>query len=113
MRDINRRINTSEKKLSVGKHRKPTLPTTILCLTRGRTANAEDQQKLGPKENWITYQEQLQPQQEANEEYLKENPEGLPAIIKLELDVEKEYQARSTKSNQKQPKSEKLSLQNE
>ena len=94
MRNISRRINTVEKKLSVGKHRKPTFPTTILCLTRGRTVNAEDERKLGPKENWITCQEQLQPQQEANEEYLKDNPCGLPAIIKIELDVEKEYQAR-------------------
>ncbi len=51
MRDIARRINTVEKKLSVGKHRKLTFPVTILCLTRGRAANAEDKQKLGPKEN--------------------------------------------------------------
>jgi hypothetical protein len=113
MRDITRRLNTIEKKLSVGKHREPTFPTVILCLTRGRMVNAEDQQKLGPEENWIIYQEQLQPQQEANEEYLKENPCGLPAIIKVELDVEKEYQARSTKSNQKQPKAEKLGQQDE
>ncbi len=113
MRDINRRINTVEKKLSVGKHHNPTFPTTILCLTRGRMVNAEDEQKLGPKENWITYQEQLQPQQEANEEYLKENPCGLPTIIKIDLDVDEEYQARATKSNQKQPISRKLSLQDE
>ena len=113
MRDINRRINTVEKKLSIGKHRKPTFPTTILCLTRERKVNAEDEQKLGPKENWITYQEQLQPQQEANEEYLKENLWGLLKIIEIRLNVDKEYQARATKSNQKQPISEKLSLQNE
>ena len=102
MRDINRRINTVEKKLSIGKHRKPTLPTTILCLTRERKVNAEDQQKLGPKENWITYQEQLQPQLKTNAEHLKDNPCGLPAIIKIELDVEKEYKARAMRSNQKQ-----------
>ena len=67
----------------------------------------------GQKKTWITYHEQLQPQQKANEEYLQENPDGLPAIIKIELDTDKEYQARATKSNQKQPISEKLSLQNE
>jgi len=104
MRNISRRIDTVEKKLSVGKRRKPTFPTTILCLAGGHTANAEDKQKLGPKETWITYQEQLQPQQKANEEYQKENPDGLPAIIKIELDADKEYKARkqrkATKNNQ-------------
>ena len=62
-----------------------------------------NEQKLGPKEKWITYQEQLQPQLKANAEHLKDNPYGLPAIIKIELDVDREYQARqrkTTKSNQ-------------
>ena len=103
MRDISRRINTIEKKLKTGKHQEQSYPTIAIGLHRGRKMTADERQKLGPVETWITYQEQLHPQQEANEEYLKENPYGLPAIIKIDLDVDEEYQARSTKSNQKQP----------
>ena len=105
MRDISRRINTVEKKLSLRRHKKPTLPP-IIVLTGYTTA--EDVDKLGPVETWITYQEQLQAGEKANAEYLKDNPGGLPEIITIELDVDKECKARATKSNQKQLKAEKL-----
>ena len=106
MRDINRRVNAIEKKLSLRRHKKPTLPP-IIVLTIASTSIGKDIDKLGPVETWITYQEQLQAGEKANAEYLKDNPRGLPKIITIELDVEKERRARATKSNQKQPKAEK------
>lgn len=113
MRNISRRINTIEKQLSLGQHEKQIrlLPPTISSTPTNSTG--KDIDKLGPVETWITYQEQLQAQEKANAELLKDNLNSLGAHIIIDLDAEKEYQARSTKSNQKQPKSEKLSLQNE
>ena len=66
----------------------------IFCLYIETEIMAEGRDKLGPVETWITYQEQLQAGQEANAEYLKNNPYGLPEIIVIELDAGKEYQAR-------------------
>jgi hypothetical protein len=65
---------------------------TDLC---GRRPTAEDEQKLGPKETWLTHQQQLQAQEEANSKYLKDHPGCLPKIITIELDVDKEYRARA------------------
>ena len=96
MRGIYRRINNIEKRLSLRQHKKPTLPP-IIVLTGYTTA--EEIGKLGPVETWITYQEQLQAGEKANAEYLKDNPGGLPKIITIELDSEKECRARATKSN--------------
>jgi hypothetical protein len=92
MRDINRRINTIEKQLSLGQHEKRLRPTLIICSAANSTD--KDIESLGPLETWITYQEQLQAGQEANAEYLKNNPYGLSKTIVIELDVEKEYQGR-------------------
>ncbi len=94
MSNISRRINTIEKQLNVGQHKKPSWPPMIVCLYSETETMAEGRDKLGPVETWITYQEQLQAGQEANAEYLKNNPYGLPKNIVIELDAGKEYQAR-------------------
>ena len=103
MSDISRRINTIEKQLNVGQHKKPSSPPMI-CLHSETETMVEGRDKLGPVDTWITYQEQLHTQQEANAEYLKNNPYSLPQIIVIELDAGKEYQARgqlkATKNNQ-------------
>ena len=106
MRGIYGRINNIEKKLSLTQHKKSTLHP-IIVLTIASTSIGKDIDKLGPKETWITYQKQLQAGEKANAEYLKDNPGGLPKIITIELDIDKEYRARATKSNQKQLKAEK------
>ncbi len=76
MRDFSRRINTVEKQLNFGRHTKHILilPPLITSIS-GRTLTAEDEQKLGAIESWITYQEQLQAQEKANAEILKNNPD--------------------------------------
>lgn len=94
MRNISRRINTIEKQLSLGQHKRPEQRPLILTLRSESEVKTEGQNNLGPVETWITYQEQLQAGQEANAEYLKNNPYGLPATIVIELDTGKEYQAR-------------------
>ena len=113
MRNISRRIDTIEKKLSLGQHEKQIrlLPPIISMTPTNSTGR--DFEELGPITTWITYQEQLQTQQKVNAELLRDNPNSLGAVITIDLDVDKEYQARATKINQKQPISEKLSLQNE
>ena len=113
MRDISRRINTVEKQLSLGQHESQIRLLPPLITNTPKNLTAEDAEKLGSIKTWITYQEQLQAQQKANAERLKDNPNSLGAPIIIDLDVEKEYQARATKSNQKQPITRKLSLQNE
>jgi len=112
MSDIRRRINTIEKKVSLGRYERPTLLPFIVCLESGNSPR-EQREALGPIETWITYQEQLQVGTKANAEYLKDNPGSLAKFITIELDAEKEYQARATKNNQKQLKAEKLSQQDE
>jgi hypothetical protein len=97
---IHRRINTVEKKLRLGRHEEPIPPRVVIILNRN-PPTAEDLEKLGPEETWITYQEQLQTQEEANAKYMKDNPCGLPACIKIGIDVDKEYQARATKSGKR------------
>ena len=117
MRNISRRINTIEKQLSLGQHEKQLslgqhekqirlLPPLISSTPTNSTG--KDTEKLGRGETWITYQEQLQAQEKANADFLKDNPNSLGAPIIIDLDVDKEYQARSTKSNQKQLNAEKL-----
>jgi len=95
---ISRRIGTIEKQLSIGRHKEPRAPDLIICVLLGRSMTAEDRAILGPKETWITYQEQLQAGRE-------ENPAGLPGIITIKLYADKEYQAReqlkTTKNNEK------------
>ena len=102
MSSISRRIDTIEKQLSIGRHEEPKPPEVILCLLGGRIITVEDEAILGPTETWITYQKQLQAGQREN---LKENSAGLPGIITIELDADKEYQAReqlkATKNNEK------------
>ncbi len=104
MRSIYGRINNIEKRLSLGQHEKQIqlLPPIITCAPTNSRGN--DFEKLGPLKTWITYQEQLQAQQKANAERLKDNPNSLGAAIIINLDVDKEYQARATKNNQKQLK---------
>ena len=101
MRNISTRINTVEKRLSLGRHKKPPLlPFIIMAPTN---ATDKDIEKLGPAKTWITYQEQLQAQQKANAERLKDNPNSLGAIIVIDVNVDKEYQTRkqlkATKNN--------------
>ena len=85
MRNISRRINTIEKQLSLGQHKKQLPPTLIIHTPTNSTD--KDIESLGPEETWITYQEQLQAKQKAN-------PACLGATIVIDLHVDKEYQAR-------------------
>ena len=113
MRNISRRINTIEKQLSLGQHEKRVRLLPPLICVKPTNSTGKDIDKLGSVKTWITYQEQLQAQEKANAEILKDNPNSLGVAIIIDLDVDKEYQARATKSNQKQPKAEKLSPQDE
>jgi hypothetical protein len=99
MRDISRRINTVEKRLSLGQHEKQIrlLPPIITCAPTN--SRGKDIEKLGPVKTWTTYQRKLKTQQKANAELLKDNPNSLGAAIIIDLDVDKEYQARAMKSN--------------
>ena len=103
MKDISGRINKAENQMSVGRHIKPNLPPFILIFSESETIT-ESRESLGPVDTWITYIEQLQAGQRANAERLKENPYSLPKIIVIELDADKEVQAReqlkATKNNQ-------------
>ncbi len=113
MKDVSRRLNTVEKQLSLGQHEKQLRLLPPIISSTPTNSTGKDIEKLGPVKTWITYQEQLQAQQKANVERQKDNPNSIGATIIIDLDVEKEYQARSTKSNQKQPKAKKLSQQDE
>jgi len=94
MRNVGRRINNIEKKLRVGQHQEPPFPRISIALFGGRKMTEEDRQKLGPIQSWITYQEQFQAGERANDEYLKNNPNGLPEVVTIVYDVDKEYEAR-------------------
>jgi hypothetical protein len=103
MRNISRRIDTVEKQLSLGQHEKQIRLLPPIISSTPTNSTGKDIDKLGPVETWITYQEQLQAQKKANAELLKDNPNSLGAPIIIDMDVEKEYRARATKSNQKPP----------
>lgn len=93
MSNLNRRINTIEKWLSVGQHTKPSQPPIILCVqSKGKLT--VDPESLRPVETWLTFQEQLYAGQKANAEHLKENPFVLPKTIVIVLDTDKELKAR-------------------
>lgn len=92
MSNIKRRIDTIEKRLSLGQHEKRLCPPLIIH--KPTNATDKDIESLGPVETWITYQKQLQAQQKANTERLKDNPYGLGATIVIDLDVDEEYKAR-------------------
>jgi len=94
MRDFGKRMNTIEKKLRVGRHQEPAFPRISIALFGGRKTTDEDRQKLGPIQTWITYQEQLQAGERANDEHLKNNPNGLPEVVTIVYDFDKEYEAR-------------------
>ena len=113
MRNISRRINTVEKQLSLGQHENQIrlLPPIISMTPTNSTGR--DFEELGPVKTWITYQEQLQAHEKANAERLRDNPNSLGAALIIRLDVDEEYQARATKSNQKQLKAKKRRLQDE
>jgi hypothetical protein len=93
MRNISRRIDTIEKKLSLGQHEKQIVFLPPILSLAPRNSTGKDTEKLGPTKTWITYQEQLHTQQKANAEFLKDNPNCLGAPIVIDLDVEKEYLA--------------------
>ncbi|MHC4112868.1 MAG: hypothetical protein ACYSUY_17475 [Planctomycetota bacterium] len=97
MKDVSRRLHKIEKKLSLGQHEKLIRLLPPLICVKPTNSTGKDIDKLGPVKTWITYQEQLQAQEKANVELLKDNPNSLGAPIII--DVEKEYQARATKSN--------------
>jgi hypothetical protein len=102
MRDINRRINTVEKQLSLGQHEKQIRLLPPIISSTPTNSRGKDIEKLGPTKTWITYQEQLQAQEKANAELLKDNPNSLGAPIIIDMDVEKEYQAREQLKGQRQ-----------
>ena len=107
MRDISRRINNVEKQLSLGQHEKQIQLMPPIISGTPTNATGRNFEELGSQKTWITYQEQLQAQKKANAELLKDNPNSFGKVIFINLNVEKEYQARATKSNQKQLKDEK------
>lgn len=96
MSSISRRIDTNEKQLRKGRLEEPRAPDLIILKPLGD--NMTDEDILGPKETWITYQKQL-------EAGRKKYPVGMSRTIVIELDVGKEYQAgkqlKATKNNQK------------
>ncbi len=94
MRNISRRINTVEKQLSLGQHEKQIQLLPPLISSTPTNSTGKDIDKLGPVKTWITYQEQLQAQEKANAKRLKDDPNSLGATIIIDLDVDKEYQAR-------------------
>ena len=92
MYNMNRRLNTIEKKLMHGNESRIIPPIIVSQCSRNPTV--EDENKLGPHKTWLTYQKQLQAQEKANSEYLKDHPGCLPKAIFIELDIETEYRAR-------------------
>jgi len=94
---VENRIKQIEKKLRPG--RESRVATPIFISQSGRNPTAEEEQKLGPLKTWLTYKQQLQSKQKANAEHLKDNPGCLPKAIEIELDVDKEYQARLSNGN--------------
>ena len=104
MRNVSRRINTVEKQLSLGQHEKQILLLPPIISSAPTNLMGKDIDKLGPVETWITHQEQLQAQQKANAELLKDDPNSLGVPIIIDLDVDKEYQARATKSGNEELK---------
>ncbi len=63
MRDISRRINTVEKRLSIGQHEQQIRLLPPIVVYAATISTSRDIEMLGPKETWITYQEQLQAQE--------------------------------------------------
>ncbi len=92
MSDIRKRVKTIEKRLRPGKELGVCPPMVIV--SHGRNATAQDKHKLGPKESWLTHKQQLQAQERANVEYLKDHPGCLPKTIRIELDADEENRAR-------------------
>ena len=90
MRNIGKRINTVEKQLSLGQHENRIRLLPPLISSEPINSTGKNIEKLGPVETWITYQEQLQAQEKANTEFLKDNPNCLGAPIIIDLDVDKE-----------------------
>jgi len=87
MSNITRRIEKLEKIMSVGKERKISECIIILHEIDGLENEQEQRDKLGPVENWLTYQEQLDTAREdkADSEF---------RLIMVGLPVERELQAR-------------------
>ena len=103
MGNISKRIGTIEKKLSLGQHEKQIQLFQFIICEDPTNSTGKDIDKLGPVETWITYQEQLQAEENAPIQLDKDDPSRLGAVIIMDLDVEKEYQARqrkTTKNNQ-------------
>ena len=92
MRNMGRRLNTIEKRLRPGRELKVGPP--IIIGHCGRTPTPEDEQALGSVETWITYQQQFKAQEKANAETLKDHPGCLGHSIIINVNVDKEYQAR-------------------
>ena len=97
MRNISRRIDAMEKRLGVGRHEGQIRLPSPLVICAPTNSMGKDIDKLGPLKTWITYQEQLEAQEKANIEHLKDNPNSLGAPIIIDLDVDEEYQARAVK----------------
>ena len=95
MTNMKRRIDAIEKQLNFGQHAKQIRILPPLICGEPTNLTAKDTEKLGLVETWITYQEQLQAQEKANAEILKNNPNCLESLIMIELDVDKEYKARA------------------
>jgi len=98
MRDIGRRLNTIEKRLRVSRESRIRPP--ILSSHIGRGPTPEDEERLGPAETWITYQEQLQAQEKANGEYLEDHSGCVPKVIVISLNADEECRRRSERECQ-------------
>lgn len=66
----------------------------VIVTRCGRQTTPRDEQALGPVQDWITYQKQLQTQEGANAEYLKAHPGSIGSVITIDLDVDEEYRVR-------------------
>lgn len=89
---IDSRLGRIERQLRPGREVRICPP--IIVGQCGRQPTPEDERALGPLRGWITYQRQLQAQEEANAERLRTHPGSLGNVITIDLDVDEEHRAR-------------------
>ena len=89
---IEARLGRIERQLRPGREVE-ILPPVIVghC---GRQPTPEEERQLGPLDGWITYGQQLEAQEQANAQYLREHPGSLGNVIMIDVDVDREYEAR-------------------
>ena len=91
MREHSKRLTAIEKRLMPDSG--ATIQPPVIIGFRGRRLKPADE-KLGPAEGWVTYQEQLRAQEAANAEYVRSRPGCIGCVIEINLNVDQEYEAR-------------------